>query len=230
MVRQGRHSYKYKCLLQRATSTWLSELLLCLCLLKNNQLKRILRPNTCILGWQILLPYKPTVGHFLRADGMELERWDTLRLWGENPGGGGWGGAERGQGAHLQQVWARAHGAQSNQAVSHWAVSAPAGEGTLTRRSAPASTSRKARAVGLRHQGPSLDGSSFGSDLPGLTYVTAPACPSSGCGRDFSVGALGRGTTGLPASPTIQTACFVPNTKTGRRFGEARGARGYGGC
>lgn len=69
--------------------------------------------------------------------------------------------------------------------------------------------------------GPSLDGSSFGTDLPGLTYVTAPACLSSGCGCDFSVGALGRGTTGLPASPTIQTACFVPNTKTGRRFGEA---------
>lgn len=82
-------THKYKRLLQRATSTWLSELLLCLCLLKNNQLKRILRPNTCILGWQILLPYKPTVGHFLRADGMELEKWDTLRLWGENPGGGG---------------------------------------------------------------------------------------------------------------------------------------------
>ena len=158
-----------------------------------------------------------------------------MRLLGENPGGGD-DGAERGRGAYLQQVWARAHGAQTNRAGRHWAVGAPAGEGTFTRRSAPASisrgmgwTSRKDRLAGLRRQGPSLDGSSFGSDLPGLTAVTAPACPSSGCGCDFSVGALGRGTTGLPASPTIQTACFVPNTKTGR-LGEARGARGYGGC
>ena len=39
------------------TSTWFSELLLCLQFLKNNQLKMILMPKRHILEWQVLLPF-----------------------------------------------------------------------------------------------------------------------------------------------------------------------------
>lgn len=42
---------------KRVTSTWFSELLQCLQLLKNNQLKIINMPKRQLLGWQIILPY-----------------------------------------------------------------------------------------------------------------------------------------------------------------------------
>lgn len=137
----------------------------------------ILRPERCVLGAnsaplrdQERVVFYEQVG-WGRGNGL------LCVCSGENSGWGGDNGAERGRGAQLGQVWARAQGTGQ-------LVGAPGGqEGTFRRGLQLGGGWTRAeggKVSGSEALGPlsrAGRGSSCGSDLPGLTAVAVPIPP-----------------------------------------------------